>query len=123
MASLESRIKELSAKNEPGPKDSICQVIKTFGFKAVTCVGIYLLGYCDVSIAWLIPPLFIMVLHEQCVKRKERRFSSARQAARTNEKSMIESCIRVADLPSWVIFPDKVIYIPEAIYENHNPII
>ena len=33
--------------------------------------------------------------------------SAAREAALTNEKEMIESRIRVEDMPSWVFFPDK----------------
>ena len=33
---------------------------------------------------------------------------AAREAALTDERTMIESRIRVEDLPSWVFFPDKV---------------
>lgn len=70
--------------------------------------GIYLLGYYDFSIAWLITPLFLSALRTQWKKERNAKLDAARQAALTNEKAMIESRIRVEDLPSWVFFPDKV---------------
>jgi hypothetical protein len=70
--------------------------------------GIYLLGYYDFSIAWLITPLFLTALRTQWKKERDAKLGAARHAALTNEKEMIESRIRVEDLPSWVFFPDKV---------------
>ena len=41
-------------------------------------------------------------------RERDAKLSAARHAALTNEKVMIESRIRVEDLPTWVFFPDKV---------------
>ena len=41
-------------------------------------------------------------------KERDYKLAAARQAALTNEKTMIQSRIRAEDLPSWVFFPDKV---------------
>ena len=47
------------------------------------------------------------MLRDQWKKERDYRLSAARHAAIANEKEMIESRIRVEDLPSWVFFPDK----------------
>ena len=44
----------------------------------------------------------------QWKRERDAKLSAARHAALTNEKVMIESRIRVEDLPTWVFFPDKV---------------
>lgn len=89
------------------PSESIVQVIQRMFLKSFTWIGIYLLGFYDFSIAWLITPLFLSALRSQWKKERDAKLSSARQAALTNEKEMIETRIRVEDLPSWVFFPDK----------------
>ena len=114
MASVESRAKELAGIDEPGSSDSIFQVIRRFCFKSIAWLGIYLLGYYDFSIAWLITPLMLTVFRQQWKKERDFRLSAARQAALTNEKAMIESRIKIEDLPSWVFFPDKVRSIPQS---------
>ena len=58
--------------------------------------------------SWLITPLLLTVLRAQWKAERENKLSAAREAALTDEKKMIESRIRVEDLPSWVFFPDKV---------------
>ena len=65
-------------------------------------------GYYDYSVAWLITPLLLTVLRSQWKSERNSKLSAAREAALANEKVMIESRIRVEDLPSWVFFPDKV---------------
>ena len=71
-------------------------------------LAIYWIGYFNFSFAWLITPLLLAVLRDQWKKERDYRLSAARHAAIANEKEMIESRIRVEDLPSWVFFPDKV---------------
>ena len=63
--------------------------------------------------SWLITPLILTVLRAQWKAERENKLSAAREAALTDEKKMIESRIRVEDLPSWVFFPDKVSKIAE----------
>ena len=108
MASVESRVKELAADDEPGPGDTVFKIIRRFFVKSVAWLGIYVLGYYGFSIAWLLTPLLLTVYRQQWKKERDFRLSAARQAALTNEKAMIESRIKVEDLPSWVFFPDKV---------------
>ena len=108
MASVESRVKELAADDEPGPGDTVFKIIRRFCVKSVAWLGIYVLGYYGFSIAWLLTPLLLTVYRQQWKKERDFRLSAARQAALTNEKAMIESRIKVEDLPSWVFFPDKV---------------
>lgn len=65
------------------------------------------MGYYGFSIAWLLKPLSLTVFRQQSKKERDFRLSAARQTALTNEKAMIESRIKIEDLPSWVFFPDK----------------
>ena len=107
-SSTEKRMKELAADDEPTAGESIFKVVKRFAFKSVAWFGIYVLGYYGFSIAWLLTPLLLTVFRQQWKKERDFRLSAARQAALTNEKAMIESRIKIEDLPSWVFFPDKV---------------
>ena len=109
-SSTEERIKELAGEDEPTAGESIFKVAKRFAFKSVAWFGIYILGYYGFSIAWLLTPLLLTVFRQQWKKERDFRLSAARQAALTNEKAMIESRIKIEDLPSWVFFPDKVVY-------------
>ena len=107
-SSTEQRIKDLAGEDEPTAGESVFKVMKRFCFKSVAWFGIYLLGYYGFSIAWLLTPLLLTVFRQQWKKERDFRLSAARQAALTNEKAMIESRIKIEDLPSWVFFPDKV---------------
>jgi len=100
-----ARAKELA--QQPDDSDAIFKVIRRFLFKSLAWAGIYLLGYYDFSIAWLFTPLLLTVLRDQWKKERDYKLAAARQAALTNEKTMIQSRIRAEDLPSWVFFPDK----------------
>ena len=107
-SSTEQRIKDLAGEDELTAGESVFKVMKRFCFKSVAWFGIYLLGYYGFSIAWLLTPLLLTVFRQQWKKERDFRLSAARQAALTNEKAMIESRIKIEDLPSWVFFPDKV---------------
>ena len=107
-SSTEQRIKDLAGEDEPTAGESVFKVMKRFCFKSAAWFGIYLLGYYGFSIAWLLTPLLLTVFRQQWKKERDFRLSAARQAALTNEKAMIESRIKIEDLPSWVFFPDKV---------------
>ena len=107
-SSTEQRMKELAGEDEPSTGNTVVKAIKGFCFKSVAWFGIYVLGYYGFSIAWLFTPLLLTVFRQQWKKERDFRLSAARQAALTNEKAMIESRIKIEDLPSWVFFPDKV---------------
>ena len=98
----------LEATEEHGATDNIIKVIKRFVLKSFGWFTIYLVGYYNFSIAWLITPLLLNVLRAQWKSDRDHKLAAAREAALTDEKKMIESRIRVEDLPSWVFFPDKV---------------
>ena len=100
------------ASEEPTTTDDVIKLVKKFFLKSVGWVGIYLLGYYNLSIAWLLTPLIITVLKSQWKADRIQKLSASREAANpnSNEEKMIKSRIRVEDLPSWVFFPDKVIF-------------
>ena len=88
------------------------ELIKIFFRTALIWLGIYMLSYYDFSISWLLIPLFFVLIHQKEELRRKRKkgitLSLAKQAANDNEKNMIESHFDVDELPSWVVFPDKV---------------
>ena len=98
--------------NALNPEISNLEVIKAFCQTAFGWCGIYMLSHYGFSISWLLLPLLFI-----CFRRKEELrlkraknviLSSAKQAASSNEKYMIESRFKADELPSWVVFPDKV---------------
>lgn len=95
------------AEEEHTATDGVIKVIKRFILKSVGWVTIYLVGYYNFSVAWLITPLVLSVLRAQWKSERNHKLMAAREAALTDERQMIESRIRVEDLPSWVFFPDK----------------
>lgn len=48
--------------DEASPTESILKVVQRMFVKSFAWVGIYMLGYYDFSIAWLITPLFLTAL-------------------------------------------------------------
>ena len=98
----------LQATEEHSATDSVIKVIKRFILKSAGWITIYLVGYYNFSVAWLITPLVLSVLRSQWKSERNNKLMAAREAALTDERKMIESRIRVEDLPSWVFFPDKV---------------
>ncbi|KAJ2946336.1 hypothetical protein O0L34_g12373 [Tuta absoluta] len=83
---------------------SILSVIYRF-FKKVSIVGaVYLVGYMQWSVAWLIGPVVLSVVRDQWRKENEYRRNLAKAAATSSEKEVVLA--RLDDLPAWVFFPD-----------------
>ncbi|XP_047537598.1 extended synaptotagmin-2 isoform X1 [Vanessa atalanta] len=83
---------------------SVLSVIYRF-FKKVTIVGaVYLVGYMQWSVAWLIGPVVLSVMRDQWRKESEYRRNLAKTAALSSEKDVVLA--RLDDLPAWVFFPD-----------------
>ncbi|XP_063547334.1 extended synaptotagmin-2-A isoform X2 [Cydia strobilella] len=83
---------------------SVLSMIYRF-FKKVSIVGaVYLVGYMQWSVAWLIGPVVLSVLRDQWRRDSEYRRSLAKAAAVSSEKDIVLA--RIDDLPAWVFFPD-----------------
>ncbi|XP_073945230.1 extended synaptotagmin-like protein 2 isoform X3 [Choristoneura fumiferana] len=83
---------------------SVLSMIYRF-FKKVSMVGaVYLVGYMQWSVAWLIGPVVLSVLRDQWRKDSEYRRNLAKTTAVSSEKDVILA--RIDDLPAWVFFPD-----------------
>lgn len=100
-----------ASKDEPAPvvkpkqstrsDDSIFTILYSIA-KKVTIVGaIYLVGYMNWSVAWLITPVLLSVTREYWNKTNEIRREVAKASATANEKDVILA--RINDLPAWVI--------------------
>ncbi|CAG9782942.1 unnamed protein product, partial [Diatraea saccharalis] len=73
--------------------------------KKVAVVGaVYLVGYMQWSVAWLIGPVILSVMRDQWRKENEYKRNLAKAAAVSSEKDVVLA--RLSDLPSWVFFPD-----------------
>lgn len=109
----------MAAISKEGNRDEPAQVIKSspaasssddsiFNLlysivKKVTVVGaIYLVGYMNWSVAWLITPVVLAVTREFWRKSSEIRREVAKASATANEKDVILA--RINDLPAWVRF-------------------
>lgn len=89
-----------SAKCDDGVFGLIYSIVKK-----VTVVGaIYLVGYMNWSVAWLITPVVLAVTREYWRKTSDMRREIAKASAVANEKDVILA--RISDLPAWVYFPD-----------------
>ncbi|XP_045760573.1 extended synaptotagmin-1 isoform X3 [Maniola jurtina] len=74
-------------------------------FKKVAIVGaVYLVGYMQWSVAWLLGPVVLSVMRDQWRKDSEYRRNLAKSAALSSEKDIVLA--RLDDLPAWVFFPD-----------------
>lgn len=62
--------------------------------------AVYLVGYMQWSVAWLITPVILSVLRDQWRKESEYRRSLAKAAACSSEKDVVLA--RIDDLPAWV---------------------
>ncbi len=58
----------LAQPEEQGAGESIIKVIQRMFLKSFAWIGIYLLGYYDFSIAWLITPLFLTGTHTRAAQ-------------------------------------------------------
>nr|XP_034823890.1 extended synaptotagmin-1 isoform X4 [Maniola hyperantus] len=82
----------------------VLSVIYRF-FKKVAIVGaVYLVGYMQWSVAWLLGPVVLSVMRDQWRKDSEYRRNLAKSAALSSEKDIVLA--RLDDLPAWVFFPD-----------------
>jgi len=106
--------KEKKSESEPvklEPRDTnpnpLLSIVKKISMRTLAWVGVYLLGYFDFSIAWMVTPLLLSVLRDHWKKEKRNRLAAAREAALSNEQAMLEARMNSEDLPSWVYFPDK----------------
>lgn len=73
--------------------------------KRVAIVGaIYLVGYMNWSVAWLITPVVFSLMRDQWKRASDARRGISMALAQANEKDVILA--KISDLPSWVYFPD-----------------
>jgi hypothetical protein len=63
-------------------------------------MGIYLMGYFNMSLAWVVGLVGLTAAREQWKKERDFRMSAARASSLYDEKDVILA--RVSDLPSWV---------------------
>lgn len=74
-------------------------------FKKIAVVGVvYLVGYMNWSVAWLLCPLLLSVVRDQYRSQHDIRRAVAKASATANDKDVILA--RLNDLPAWVFFPD-----------------
>lgn len=76
----------------------------------------YLVGYFQLSVAWLIGPIILLVIRDQTKKDKQIKIKLAQAAALSNEKDVLA---RISDLPAWVSLTNFII-IDSAKIENAN---
>lgn len=102
-ASKEARPNEAPAlvrQSSTSSDDSIFSLLYSI-VKKVTIVGaIYLVGYMNWSVAWLITPVVFAVTREYWRKNADARREIAKKSAVANEKDVILA--RINDLPAWV---------------------
>lgn len=55
-------------EDDPSPAESVLKVVQRMVLKSFAWVGIYLLGYYNFSLAWLVTPLFLTALRSQWKK-------------------------------------------------------
>ncbi|XP_052265318.1 extended synaptotagmin-2-like isoform X2 [Dreissena polymorpha] len=78
-------------------------VIKRYFKYASAALGVWGVGYFNVSPAWILLGLVLVVWKEKHNKLQQKKIEISQEAAK-NEKEAILA--RVEDLPSWVFFPD-----------------
>lgn len=61
---------------------------------------VYIVGYLNLSVGWLITPIILAVVRAQWKEENEFRRSLARKTVEKNEKEVVLA--RIKDLPSWV---------------------
>ncbi|KAJ8733972.1 hypothetical protein PYW07_014523 [Mythimna separata] len=107
MASDEKKMVSSSKPALPPSSDEAGDVLSMIYrfFKKVSVVGaVYLVGYMQWSVAWLIGPVILSVLRDRWRKDNEYRRNLAKATASSSEKDVILA--KLDDLPAWVFFPD-----------------
>jgi len=81
---------------------SISSIIYSITKKVGTAAAIYLLGYYNLSVAWLVGPIILSVVRDEWRKKSNTRRLLAQAAAvgLQNEKELIAA--RIDELPAWV---------------------
>lgn len=82
--------------------DSIFTILYSIAKKVSIVGAVYLVGYMNWSIAWLITPIVLAVTREYWHKTNEVKREIAKASATANEKDVILA--RITDLPAWVCF-------------------
>lgn len=108
-AEMAAASKEAS-KDEPAPvvvpkpttrsDDSVFTILYSIAKKVSVVGAIYLVGYMNWSVAWLITPVILAVTREYWHKTNEIKRAVAKASATANEKDVILA--RINDLPAWV---------------------
>lgn len=80
--------------------DSIFTILYSIAKKVSVVGAVYLVGYMNWSIAWLITPIVLAVTREYWHKTNEVKREIAKASATANEKDVILA--RINDLPAWV---------------------
>ncbi|XP_065206055.1 extended synaptotagmin-2-A isoform X2 [Planococcus citri] len=83
--------------------NSFFNIIKRFIKNIATVSTIYLFGYFDLSIAWLVAPVLLNAFRQEWKKSSDRKRQSVKLAVQ-DEKNVILA--QLSDLPAWVYFPD-----------------
>lgn len=87
-----------------GNDKRIVSLLFTIAKKATLFNVIYLVGYMNWSVAWLITPMILIETHKYlCINNGSKQFvrKFAKESTTTNEKDVLLTSIK--DLPSWVI--------------------
>lgn len=92
--------KEVVLKKVGG--SSIFDILRNVTKQVATVGVIYLIGYYNISPAWLIGPLVLSVMRDQWKKESELKRNVAKASALTNEKDVILA--RIDELPAWVSY-------------------
>lgn len=82
--------------------ESIFNVMYSIAKKVSMVGAIYLVGYMNWSVAWLITPVVLAVTREYWQKSSQVRRDIAKASATANEKDVILA--RIKDLPAWVSY-------------------
>ncbi|XP_056636297.1 extended synaptotagmin-3-like isoform X3 [Diorhabda sublineata] len=72
--------------------------------RIILYIFIYLIGYFNCSITWILILVFATTLSEDYLNFKNRKRTFAKKTANGNEKDVILE--NLGELPSWVVFPD-----------------
>ncbi|XP_057654404.1 extended synaptotagmin-2-like isoform X2 [Diorhabda carinulata] len=72
--------------------------------RIILYIFIYLIGYFNCSITWILILVFATTLSEDYLNFKNRKRTFAKKTANENEKDVILE--NLGELPSWVVFPD-----------------
>lgn len=80
--------------------DSIFTILYSIAKKVSVVGAVYLVGYMNWSVAWLITPIVLAVTREYWHKTNEVKREIAKASATANEKDVILA--RINDLPAWV---------------------